>query len=649
MTKFRFGVSSKLLLAFTVFTVAVILAGLGSIFYINKMGDLFEGIYNENMISINSVNKTKGYIDDIVIDTYRYLGTQDPDDLQLIEEKMNSLSASIYQSFKESPDKYNHAIPLFDSLEITRKKAMDYHYSFNSQLAYELVNEDGQKNFIKLEKIIAEISDKEQDFALDRLKNGLDIKEGIIIYLIAVIIIRILLNSTIAFLVFRSITRPLIDLVKFITQLHKTSDFSQKITIQHKDEMGDAARAINGLADSLKEVITNISFVLKENSAGNFDPRITMPLVGDLERLKTSVNDNAQITHDTIARINHVMKYVSKSDFSQRVDISLKGELGSLKDNINNTIDTLQSTIENLHEEINDRVKAEQQLKEKSTQLIELSRHVGRADIATSTLHNVGNVLNSLTTSSHAISGCAEKLNTDDQDKLIALLKSHGTDLSAYLSDPDKSRLILSFIEKNNEMLKAAKEEFKSNNHRLKQHIIHITRIITSQQKHAKLSNLEEELNLEKTLNSAIDLSGINRDRIHLVIDSNIKSIPAFISDKDKVLQILTNLLNNAKHAINDCNREKGLISIDVVDYVDTFTISIEDNGHGVNPDIEKKLFSLGFTTRSNGHGFGLHYSALMASELGGKLELKNKGEGIGAIFCFNLPYDINNGKNHEK
>lgn len=649
MNKYRFGVSTKLFLAFTLFTAAVIFAGMGSIFYINKMGDLFKGIYEENMVSLNSVNSMQADISEIMISTYRYLGTQDPDNLKNIENLINRDTNNIHAQFDEKPDKYQEVKVLFEQLAISRKKAMDYHFNFNTQQAYEEINSNGQKSFLELQKLISSTARYEKNLALDRLKDGLDIKEGIIIYLIAVIIVRILLNSTIAFLVFKSITRPLIELVNFIGNLHKTSDFSQRITIKHKDEMGDAARAINGLAGSLEDIINNISVVLKEYSSGNFEPRIENALVGDLEKLKTSINTNADQSRQTISNINHVMDRVSKGDFSHRINTELKGEFNNLKNNVNSTVDQLSSSINKLHDEINERIAAEKKLKETSTQLIELSRHVGRADIATSTLHNVGNVLNSLSTSSHSIADCIQKLDTSSQEKLISTLNSKGNELSTYLSQPDKSKLFLSYLEKNNDLLRATRTELTTNNERLKQHITHLNRIISSQQEYAKLSNFDEEINLNDTIEIAIELSGIIIRNIHVGKEYMRKPDINFISDKDKVLQILTNLFNNAKHAIADKLITTGEILIDInKNDNNTFTITVDDNGVGIKSDLESKLFTLGFTTRKSGHGFGLHHSALMAHELGGKLNYENKGEGIGAIFSLTLPFMPDNGLDHE-
>ncbi|GAO98540.1 sensor protein ZraS [Caedimonas varicaedens] len=70
--------------------------------------------------------------------------------------------------------------------------------------------------------------------------------------------------------------------------------------------------------------------------------------------------------------------------------------------------------------------------------------------------------------------------------------------------------------------------------------------------------------------------------------------------------------------------------------------ISVEDNGVGIDPDHLAKIFSFGFTTKKNGHGFGLHASALAAKEIGGSLKVESQGVGKGAVFTVALPINNN-------
>jgi signal transduction histidine kinase len=66
--------------------------------------------------------------------------------------------------------------------------------------------------------------------------------------------------------------------------------------------------------------------------------------------------------------------------------------------------------------------------------------------------------------------------------------------------------------------------------------------------------------------------------------------------------------------------------------------ISVIDNGVGIKPENLGRIFEHGFTTRKNGHGFGLHSGAIAAKELGGSLTARSDGPGRGATFTLELP-----------
>ena len=66
--------------------------------------------------------------------------------------------------------------------------------------------------------------------------------------------------------------------------------------------------------------------------------------------------------------------------------------------------------------------------------------------------------------------------------------------------------------------------------------------------------------------------------------------------------------------------------------------ITVQDQGEGISAENLQRIFSHGFTTRKEGHGFGLHSSALAAIEMGGRLTVHSDGPGRGAVFTFEMP-----------
>src|SRR5690606_33147078 len=108
--------------------------------------------------------------------------------------------------------------------------------------------------------------------------------------------------------------------------------------------------------------------------------------------------------------------------------------------------------------------------------------------------------------------------------------------------------------------------------------------------------------------------------------------------EKARVLQILVNLIRTAKYACDDGAPPAKRITLRVIPRETTVDLVVEDHGIGIPPENLTQIFRHGFTTRSNGHGFGLHSSALAAREMHGTLTVHSDGTGRGARFTLSLP-----------
>jgi len=114
--------------------------------------------------------------------------------------------------------------------------------------------------------------------------------------------------------------------------------------------------------------------------------------------------------------------------------------------------------------------------------------------------------------------------------------------------------------------------------------------------------------------------------------------VPAVTVDKHKVLQILINLVTNAKQACDATNRDDKRLTLRVLSQADRVQIAVADNGVGIPPENLTRIFNHGFTTKKNGHGFGLHSGAIAAKEMGGTLRVHSDGVGRGTVFTLELP-----------
>jgi signal transduction histidine kinase len=175
----------------------------------------------------------------------------------------------------------------------------------------------------------------------------------------------------------------------------------------------------------------------------------------------------------------------------------------------------------------------------------------------------------------------------------------------------------------------------------LRKNIEHIRDIVAMQQSYAKISGISEVVKVADVLEDAVrmDASAMASHEIELVREYH--DLPQIILEKHKVLQILVNLIRNAKHACNDAGRKPKQIKIQLAQTADRVRIAVIDSGVGIPAENLTRIFNHGFTTRTGGHGFGLHNGALAAKELGGSLTAQSEGPGKGATFILNLPIQL--------
>ena len=174
----------------------------------------------------------------------------------------------------------------------------------------------------------------------------------------------------------------------------------------------------------------------------------------------------------------------------------------------------------------------------------------------------------------------------------------------------------------------------------LQSNIEHIKEIVAMQQSYAKLSGVYENLAPTELVEDALRLNVAAFERHHIeLVREFAENTPTVCVDRHKVLQILINLLRNAKHAMEDVSGHKRRMIIRVgMAAPDRVQISVSDNGIGIPLDHLTRIFNHGFTTKKDGHGFGLHSGGNAAKEMGGSLTARSNGPGQGAEFILELP-----------
>ena len=292
-----------------------------------------------------------------------------------------------------------------------------------------------------------------------------------------------------------------------------------------------------------------------------------------------------------------------------------------------------------LREEIEERKRAEEQLKQAQSELLRTSRLAGMAEVATNVLHNVGNVLNSVNVSSSLIADGLKEFKISNLARAAALMREHEDDLGDFLANDPKGRQLPGYLDKLAAYLDRDRNVLMREADSLQKNVGHIKDIVAMQQNYAKVSGVAESVAVTELMEDALRMNAgaLERHKIQ-VCREYAPSLPTLVIDKHKVLQILVNLVHNAKYACDELGRDDKRLTVRVGGGGGRVQISVIDNGIGIPAENLTRIFSYGFTTRKNGHGFGLHSGALAARELGGALRVQSEGPSRGATFTLDLP-----------
>jgi PAS domain S-box-containing protein len=301
-------------------------------------------------------------------------------------------------------------------------------------------------------------------------------------------------------------------------------------------------------------------------------------------------------------------------------------------------------------EDITARKKADEDLARVERELREVSRKAGMAEVATSVLHNVGNVLNSLNTSIHIAAGKVGQLKATSLSRIAAMLNEHAENLPAFLAEDPQGMRIPKFLTQLAEHFVTDQRTVLGELESLRGNLDHINEIVAMQQGYAGGGGIVETLPLASVIEDALRMNAASFERHGTQIACELDpALPPVSMDRNKLLMILVNLVRNAKHACNGNGVADKRITVQArLHDGGCAMISVSDNGVGIPRENLTRIFEYGFTTKKDGHGFGLHSSALAASEMGGSLRAQSSGHGLGATFTIELPLSRNGG-NHEQ
>ncbi len=303
--------------------------------------------------------------------------------------------------------------------------------------------------------------------------------------------------------------------------------------------------------------------------------------------------------------------------------------------------------------DITERRHAEAEMQRLQQDLVRVSREAGMAAVASEVLHNAGNVLNSTGVSVAMLERHVKNLRVGHLARAVTMLDEHADNLDAFVRDDPRGKRLFELLRGLVGHFEQQRQQVATEVTALHGSIDHLSRIIQAQQSHARSLGVLEVVTVDALIDAALDLQAASGSQLGIAVERQLAELPRLRIDNHKAIEILVNLISNARQSLRDSGSADkririrteaagvaGSVAGDVADVagVDRVRIHVEDNGVGIDPAHRAKLFRLGFTTKREGSGIGLHASAIAAQQLGGSLSFHSEGPGQGAVFTLELP-----------
>jgi signal transduction histidine kinase len=330
---------------------------------------------------------------------------------------------------------------------------------------------------------------------------------------------------------------------------------------------------------------------------------------------------------------------VASGTFTERLEVNASAELRALQEDLNAMANDLE-----LREA--DRQRRAEETKEMQAALLVMSRTAGMAEVATNVLHNVGNVLNSLNVS---VSVIGDQLRDSKVKSLARSLDAVGAagGLVGFLAT-EKGKLLPQYLTSVAARLTDENTQVLAELASVASNVDHIKAIIATQQSYAHSSDMTEAVQIADVIDDALRIGEVSFSRHGIDVVKDYEPDLAIETDRHRLLEILINVVANARHALKDGTSEKRVLAIHLRRLDNAVSITISDTGVGIPAENLDRVFQHGFTTKHNGHGFGLHACANATQQLGGSITATSAGPQMGAEFTITLPLKCPRWGHHE-
>ena len=324
-----------------------------------------------------------------------------------------------------------------------------------------------------------------------------------------------------------------------------------------------------------------------------------------------------QIAEPLQLMANHVSSVGTSQKLSVRPSIRRTDEIGTLASSFDEMVERLA---------------------ESSLQLQNAARQAGMAEIASEVLHNIGNAVNSASSSVQLLEERLAGSRLDGLEMAASILVEQAPQAAAFFANDPRGPKLIKYLSALSESLQCERIENLQEVERLQKTMQHVVEVLDSQNQRAVGTVNRQCVNLARLLDDVLAFSQQQLHQSGIAIEVQVEQLPELWLDRSLLTQVLVNLVRNARLSMESIPDQQHCLSVSAELSEDRLIMNISDTGAGIAKEDLVRIFRQGYTTRADGCGIGLHYCANVIQMCGGQLTAHSEGRGYGATFHIQIP-----------
>jgi PAS domain S-box-containing protein len=290
------------------------------------------------------------------------------------------------------------------------------------------------------------------------------------------------------------------------------------------------------------------------------------------------------------------------------------------------TEEELRQHRENLEQLVDERTR---ELKDTQQQLVEQAFESGRAQLAAMMLHNIGNAVTPFTAQVDALAASLPEQVVTYMEKSYAELRDHRDGLGTYVRENPRGQQVFAYMGELIDSLKDFQANLHRNVEKMQTSLDYVGDILSLQQTYAPgEKEIRQMTDLNTLIGSALQMQMATLDKRGIAVTRDLQQdLRQIMIDRNRMVQVLVNLITNAYEAIN-ARPEAGVTGqIHVKSYSDKARIIVEitDSGIGIDPGRIEEILELG-RSRKGSTGLGLYYCKMFMQNNNGMLAINSPG-----------------------